>query len=52
MNFIKDFDNLFENELKRIKTKYPILPIEFEDFEIYSNNFYNYVAVESEVAFF
>ncbi len=43
MNFIKDFDNLFENELKRIKTKYPILPIGFEDFDVYPNNFYNYV---------
>ncbi len=43
MNFIKEFDDLFKNELKRIKDKYPILPIEFEDFEIYPNNFYNYL---------
>lgn len=43
MNFIKDFDELFKNELKKIKDKYPILPIEYEDFDVYPNNFYNYL---------
>lgn len=43
MNFIKDFDELFKNELKRIKDKYSILPIEFEEFDVYPNNFYNYL---------
>lgn len=43
MNFIKDFDDLFKKELERIKDKYPILPIEFEEFDVYPNNFYNYL---------
>lgn len=43
MNFIKDFDEVFKNELKRICSKYPILPIELEDFDVYPNNFYNYL---------
>lgn len=43
MNFIKDFDDLFKKELERIKDKYPVLPIEFEEFYAYPNNFYNYL---------
>ena len=43
MNLIKDIDELFKNELRIIKEEYPILPIIIENFDVYPNNFYNYL---------